>query len=67
MGDVKMFFAIGLTYGANNTYEILLLSLVVMALVSIMLLVMKKATKKTAIPMAPFVLLGLYSSIMLGF
>ena len=67
MGDVKLFFAIGLTYGANNTYEILLLSWVAMALISILLLAMKKATKKTAIPMAPFVLFGLYSSIMLGF
>lgn len=66
MGDVKMFFVIGLLYGLENTYTILLVSMLIMAIVSVILLITKKATKKSAVPMAPFVAVGLLMNIILG-
>lgn len=66
MGDVKMFFVIGLLYGLSNTYSILLFSVFVMAIISIVLLIMKKVTRKTAIPMAPFVAFGFLLNVLMG-
>ena len=66
MGDVKMFFVIGLFYGAIDTYSILLFSMIVMAVVSLVLLAAKKVSTKTAIPMAPFVVVGYILSILAG-
>lgn len=66
MGDVKMFTVLGLLYGLNDAYSILLFSIVIMAVVSIVLLIAKKVTRKTAIPMAPFVAAGFLLSILAG-
>lgn len=66
MGDAKMFIVIGLIYGLNNTYSILLFSIFIMAVVSIVLLLLKKVSRKTAVPMAPFVLIGFMLCIFLG-
>lgn len=65
MGDVKMFTVLGLFYGLTNTYSILLYSVVIMAMVSIVLLIAKKVTRKTAVPMAPFVAVGLLLHFLL--
>ncbi len=66
MGDVKMFFVLGLLYGLTDTYGILLFSVISMGIVSIMLLIAKKVTTKSTIPMAPFVILGFFLSILAG-
>ena len=66
MGDVKMFFVIGLLYGMTNTYSILLFSVIAMAIVSVVLLIRKKVTYKTAIPMAPYVVLGFLINVLVG-
>lgn len=66
MGDVKLFFVLGLFYGVTDTYSILLFSILIMAIVSAVLLIMKKATPKTSIPMAPFVAVGFLISILAG-
>lgn len=66
MGDVKMFFVLGLLYGLSNTYAILFFSIVVMAVVSVIMLLAKKATRKTAIPMAPFVSFGFLACVVFG-
>lgn len=66
MGDVKMFFVMGLLYGFSNTYVILFFSILVMAIISIVLLAMKKVTRKTAVPMAPFVAIGFLISVLMG-
>ena len=66
MGDVKMFFVLGLLYGLTDTYSILLFSMVLMAVVSLVLLIAKKVTTKTAVPMAPFVAAGFLLSIIAG-
>ena len=66
MGDVKMFFVIGLLYGLSNTYSIMLFSILIMAIVSIALLIAKKVTRKTAVPMAPFVAFGFLINVLMG-
>jgi len=66
MGDVKLFTVLGLLYGLNDTYSILLFSIVIMAVVSIALLIARKVTRKTAVPMAPFVAVGFLLSILAG-
>lgn len=66
MGDVKMFLVLGLLYGFQDAYGILLFTVIAMAVVSITLLLFKKVTLKTAIPMAPFVSIGFLLSILAG-
>ena len=66
MGDVKMFFVLGLLYGLTDTYGILLFSVIAMGIVSIALLIAKKVTTKSTIPMAPFVIIGFFLSILAG-
>lgn len=66
MGDAKMFLVLGLLYGLTDAYGILLFSMIAMGLVSIVLLIAKKVTTKTAIPMAPFVTIGFILSILAG-
>lgn len=66
MGDVKLFFVLGLLYGLMDAYGILLFSVVAMGGVSIILLIAKKITTKSTIPMAPFVVLGFILSILAG-
>ena len=66
MGDVKMFFVIGLLYGLTNTYSILLFSIVALAIFSIVMLIAQKVTRKTSIPMAPFVGFGFLISVLIG-
>lgn len=66
MGDVKMFFVAGLFLGYMNTYFLLFASVIIMAIVSILLLVTKKADRKTAIPMAPFVAVAFFLCLFIG-
>ena len=66
MGDVKLFFVLGLLFGIYDVCSILLITVIVMAIVSIILLIMKKADKKTRIPMAPFAVLGLLIQVITG-
>lgn len=66
MGDVKMFFVLGLLYGIMDVYGILLFSMIAMGIVSIILLIFKKVTTKSTIPMAPFVIFGFLLSIIAG-
>ena len=66
MGDVKMFTVIGLIYGFVKAYNILLFTMIIMAVVSIILLIAKKVNRKTAVPMAPFAVFGFIVSILLG-
>ena len=58
-GDVKFFAAIGLYYGLAGVISIMMMTLFFAAIVSIVLLLSKKAKMKSTIAMAPFILLGL--------
>lgn len=66
MGDVKMFFVLGLLYGLTDTYGIFFFTIIPMGLFCIALLLLKKADRKTTIPMAPFAGIGFILSIIAG-
>ncbi|MBR4767224.1 MAG: prepilin peptidase [Clostridia bacterium] len=66
MGDVKLFFVLGLLFGLWDTSSILILTAIVMAIVSVVLLATKKADKKTKIPMAPFAVAALLIEVITG-
>lgn len=66
MGDVKMFTVLGLIYGLSITYSILLFTMIIMAIISIILLIAKKVTRKTAIPVGPFTIIGFLLCMLAG-
>ena len=66
MGDVKLFTVLGLIYGLSITYSILLFTIIIMAIISIILLIAKKVTRKTAIPVGPFTIIGFLLCMLAG-
>lgn len=59
VGDLKMFATIGFYFGLPGVLEIMMYALFLACIVSIFLLVSRKAKFKSSIPMAPFVFIGL--------
>ena len=66
MGDVKMYSVIGLIYGFNNTFSILIVTLFAMFVTGIVMLIAKKADRKSSLPMAPFTGLALLFCYCIG-
>ena len=66
MGDVKLFSCIGFMCGIRAAYFTLALAFVVCALVSTVLLLMKKKQLKDVLPMGPFIWLGFGISVFLS-
>lgn len=66
MGDVKLFAVLGLFYGLSGTFAILFFTSLIMAVLAVILLATKKATRKSALPMAPFVVIGFIIAIAMG-
>lgn len=65
-GDLKLFIVIGLYLGVH-TWNAVFYTLLASFIVSVALLATKRATKKTVIPFAPFLLLGmLLASVLHG-
>lgn len=64
-GDVKLLIVLGLYAGVNPAVEILIYTFLVMFVVSVFLLVTKKATRKSVIPFAPFLLIGTVAAAFL--
>ncbi len=58
-GDMKLFAAIGLYFGLVGLLQIMIYLMLLSAVVSICLLVTRRAKMKSTMPMAPFVLIGL--------
>ncbi|MBE5922040.1 MAG: hypothetical protein E7269_04720 [Lachnospiraceae bacterium] len=65
-GDVKLFAILGLFYGVQSTLRIFVYTLLVMAATAILLMAAKKLTRKDALPMAPFALVGLVLVVIAG-
>jgi len=59
-GDVKLFAWIGYCVGLNDTYSILFYSALIAAVAGTYLLIIKKESRKKAIPFGPFVWAGAY-------
>jgi len=66
MGDVKLLAPIGLFLGWKLGLLALFLSVLTAGLTSIILIIMKKKSKKETIPFGPFIVTGSYVAIMWG-
>lgn len=66
MGDVKIFAMLGLLYGLENTYSLLICTVIPMAIIAIILLAKKRVSKKSTLPMAPFIVLAFLIGILGG-
>lgn len=64
-GDMKLFVVMGLLLGLEGIWNSVFVSLLVLFLMSVVLLITKKKTKKDSIPFGPAVALGTYLSIVL--
>nr|WP_291351228.1 A24 family peptidase [Desulfosporosinus sp.] len=66
MGDVKLFAPIGLFLGWRMTLLALFLSVVLGGMTSLVLIVLGKANRKSTIPFGPFIVLGVFITVMWG-
>lgn len=66
MGDVKLLSVLGLILGWVAAFNIIFWSVFCIAVYGIVMLCTKKASRKTMVPMAPFVLLGMLITIFVG-
>lgn len=62
-GDVKLSAVLGLYFTIDKAFGVLLYGLILCSLISLVLLISKKASAKEQIPLCPFLLMG--ASIML--
>jgi prepilin signal peptidase PulO-like enzyme (type II secretory pathway) len=63
-GDVKLLAVVGLYLGVEKTWNVIMVTMIMLFFVSICLLATKKAKRDTEIPFAPFLLVG---TILAGF
>lgn len=66
MGDVKLFGVIGCYAGAGVIMPLVFLTVMVSAVYSIVMLLLKKIKLKEEIPFAPFVLIGTILTLAIG-
>ena len=66
-GDVKLMGALGLYFGLSNIITITLLSFLIGAILSIILLITKIRKIDEDIPFGPFIVLGTFISIFVPF
>lgn len=65
MGDVKVFALIGAIVGLKITFTIFIGTIFLAAIYGIILIVLKKADKKTCLPMAPFIMISTIITLIL--
>ena len=66
-GDVKLIFVSSLLLGFQQMVYAIILSFFLSAVFSIILIILKKATKKSTIPFAPFLSTGIITMLLLEF
>jgi len=66
MGDVKLVLLLGLLLGGVKTILAVFLAFQIGALAGIILLILKRATAKTALPFGPFLILGSLLAMILS-
>ena len=66
MGDVKLFAPIGLFLGWRMTLFALYISIILGGTSSIMLILFGKAKRKSMIPFGPFIVIGVFVTVMWG-
>ena len=67
MGDVKFCGVIGAYTGAGLVYVIIIISCIAAAVYGVIQVLRKKMTVKEGIPFGPFLLIGIVSSLLIGF
>lgn len=67
MGDVKLMAALGLFYGSSNILAISIISFLLGAIISIILIITKKRKIDDYIPFGPFIVIASYISIFVPF
>lgn len=65
-GDVKLIFPVGLIFGFSNITWVVLVSSVAASIYAIVLLIAKKANRKTPIPFGTFLAIGVYIMLIFG-
>ncbi len=58
MGDVKLFACLGIFLGLWKVLQVLLWAAILSGIAGLFLLSLKRATRKTTMPFAPFILMG---------
>ena len=66
-GDVKLMGALGLYFGLSNIIAITLVSFLIGAILSVILLATKIKKMDESIPVGPFIVLGTFISIFVPF
>ena len=66
MGDVKLAIFIGLFLGGPKTILAFYVAFIVGAIVGLILMISKKATKKSQVPFGPFLILGFFVAWWFG-
>lgn len=66
MGDVRVFGILGLLYGMNDTFSIVFFTILLMAVYGIGVVLCKKKSMKSHIPMGPFILAAYILCCLLG-
>ena len=66
MGDVKLFAPIGLFLGWRMTLLALFISVILGGMTSLMLNLFGKASRKSRIPFGPFIVIGVFITVMWG-
>ena len=67
MGDVKLMAALGLFFGSSNILAISIISFLLGAIISIILIISKKRKIDDYIPFGPFIVIAAYISIFVPF
>lgn len=65
-GDVKLFALLGLLLGWQGCFNVILFSVLGMALCGIVLMLLKRKNRRSLLPMGPFALFGMVVSLLLG-
>lgn len=66
MGDVKLLAVVGLFLGWRLTLVALLLTVILAALTSLVLILLKKINGKSSVPFGPFIAIGTFIAILYG-
>lgn len=66
LGDVKIFSSLSFLCGLRCVFATLMMALIICALVSIVLILLKKKTMKDALPLGPFIYFGYGISIIMA-
>ena len=66
MGDIKLILLMSLYLGIQGIFGVLFMSLIVIFFVGLYLMIIKKRSKREAIPFAPAILAGTVISILVN-